>query len=792
MNNWFRFVTDSTQLTKNRIGVASCYGCHKSGEGHYGNKTVTVKNSAGVDVENSHATNASQACLDCHTDSAHRHATYFTETQGKAFKAGLHGNSSNNHYVDESGDINSTAYCGYCHSYNYSWKYNPLDGSRNVAEIRAAIGDKPLKNMANTPLSCATCHEPHGGGLSKKVVEQSDGSGKLIYSKEFVLCTSCHIVKLEAVPVEVKISATASSEDVRSLYYLDDSVYGAAKGSSAQAAEAAVGQHFFARGDGVRGLSYMGNFVKNHFATAPGKTMVTEIDAQTVVKAEATTGLNIDAAARRACSNCHDPHKAARFAPATLKSGKTLTQGELTNIQKTFAKSGHAAYTKHQWNYANFYSNAGVTASGRGCMPCHNGGEAVKFMEAVQDAWDYATGPLRSIQRIKTNGMGGASMGCVNCHDPDDAVEGPTVGGDGKRSLALSGKLRASNGNHAATHDTPSDGNFYLPAEQTFVATTSKLPSAVLAKQKGDNTLVCFTCHSGRSNVYVKNTDFADNKYRTYIHNDPAAGNVAGILLPKIKDAVYIDGLKPRSDNTSWSTHGGTETSVSNFSGVNFPKCTQCHNINKDGHSLAAYRDKDGNPLIQDITDSSLINIDKAASVYATSAGKGCYCHGDAGDATIAFSKKTAKGFAEAMDFYEDALKIAGVNLKWTGRGFQYWDTDPKWDTWDNETWATTDKGLKKFAVALTFDALIHDWGAYAHLGVPNLRQTLGEALAFIYQSKINGLGDAAGFKAWLETTAGESFTDGSGNLSKLGDAGLEFLCPNAACAYDSWKSDPW
>jgi hypothetical protein len=316
------------------------------------------------------------------------------------------------------------------------------------------------------------------------------------------------------------------------------------------------------------------------------------------------------------------------------------------------------------------------------------------------------------------------------------------------------------------------------------------LPPNVLAKQKGDNTLVCFTCHSGRSNVYVKNTDFADNKYRTYIHNDPAAGSVAGILLPKIKEAEYARGLETRSGDTNWSTHASGD---SDYSGDNFPKCTQCHNINKDGHSLAVYRDSDGNPLIQDITDSSLINIGNAASVYATKdmEGKGCKCHGLNGADMISESKKTAKGFAEAMDFYEDALKIAGVNLKWTGRGFQYWNTDPKWDTWDNETWATTDKGLKKFATALTFDALIHDWGAYAHLGVPNLRQTLGEALAFIYQNKINGVGDAVGFKTWLEN-AGEAFTDGSGTLSKLGNAGLEFLCPNAACDYDSWKSAAW
>jgi hypothetical protein len=383
-------------------------------------------------------------------------------------------------------------------------------------------------------------------------------------------------------------------------------------------------------------------------------------------------------------------------------------------------------------------------------------------------------------------------MGCVNCHDPDDTVEGPAVGGDGKRSLALSGKLRASEGNRNGRGIT--DDNFYLPAEQSFVlATTSKLPSQVLAKQKGDNTLVCFTCHSGRSNVYVKNANYTANSYGTYIHNDPAAGSVAGILLPKIKDAVFANGLETRSGDSNWSTHANGDP---NYSGDNFPKCTQCHNINKDGHSLAVYRDRDGNPLIQNITDSSLIDIDKAASVYATS-DKGCGCHGGVGDVKIAQTKNTAKGFAEVMAFYEDAFKIKSLGgfggIYWTGRGWGSTSiVTPPATTPPAATWTLGgDKEIKKFAAALTFDALIHDWGAYAHLGVGNLRQTLGEALAFIYQNKINGLGDAVGFKAWLET-AGEAFTDDSGTLSKLGPAGLEFLCPNTACDYDSWKSAAW
>jgi hypothetical protein len=384
-------------------------------------------------------------------------------------------------------------------------------------------------------------------------------------------------------------------------------------------------------------------------------------------------------------------------------------------------------------------------------------------------------------------------MGCVNCHDPDDTVEGPAVGGDGKRSLALSGKLRASEGNRNGRGIT--DDNFYLPAEQSFnLSTTSKLPSAVLTKQKGDNTLVCFTCHSGRSNVYLKNDDYAANTYGTkYIHNDPAAGNVAGILLPKIKDAVFANGLETRSGDTNWSTHANGDP---NYSGDKFPKCTQCHNINKDGHSLAVYRDSDGNPLIQDITDSSLIDIGNAASVYATALSgtedKKCSCHGLNGADRISESKNTAKGFAEVMAFYEDAFKIKSLGgfggIYWTGRG---WGTTSA-ATPPAAIWTLGgDKEIKKFAAALTFDALIHDWGAYAHLGVGNLRQTLGEALAFIYQNKINGLGDAAGFKAWLETD-GEPFTDDSGNLSKLGPAGLEFLCPNEACDYDSWKSAAW
>ncbi|MDR2104483.1 MAG: hypothetical protein LBP51_01870 [Deferribacteraceae bacterium] len=794
MNEWLRLITEPSLISDNKIGVASCKGCHTIGEGHYGNKTVTVKNSSGVDLANTHATNASQACFDCHNDTTHPtlHARYFTETQGKAFKAGLHGNSSNNHYVDEAGDIDSSAYCGYCHSYNYSWKYNPLNGSRNVAEIREQIGDAPFEKMANTPLSCATCHEPHSGGLSKKATEQVDGGGKVIFSKEFVLCTSCHIVKLDYEPAAVD-AGSGIAYNIRSQYYLDDSVYGFPLGSSARVAEAAAGQHFFshsANAQGVRGLHYMGNFVKNHFATKQGKTMVTKIDGEKVVAVEAATGLNIDAAAKRACTNCHDPHKAARFAPGVVlaNSGAALTQNMLSNIEKTYAQSAHAAYTKHQWNYANFYTNN--TTTGRGCMPCHNGGEAVKFMEAVQDAWDYAKGPLRSIQRIKTNaGIGGASLGCVNCHDPDDAVNGPNVGGDGKKAQALTGKLRASDGNHAAIYPASSDGNFYLPAEQSFSASTSKLPLKVLEKQKGDRSLVCFTCHSGRSNVFIKKDNYPSG-YGTYIHNDPGAGNVAGMLLPKIKDALFASGLEPRADLTNtpdystWSRHG-SDAGVPNFSGDKFPKCTQCHNINKEGHSLAVYTDADGNPFIQDITDSKDINLDPAAAVFA-SAEKGCSCHGANGADMINNSKATAKGFAGLMVFYEDAMKIANVHLRWPGRGWNFADTNA------TATWTSDDRGLRKFAAALTYDVLMHDWGAYAHLGRGNLRQTIGEALAFIYQSKTNNTGAAADFFDWLRD--GGDLLNGGGALSGLGlgSSGLDLLCPGGICDYDSWKSAVW
>ncbi|MDR2105494.1 MAG: hypothetical protein LBP51_07055 [Deferribacteraceae bacterium] len=200
LNLLFNFITDTALLSEDRIGGASCAGCHKIEGGHYGKKDVLVNLPGGGAVSNPNATDASWECYNCH-ESATDHnppasSRYFTENLGTAFRAGLHASSSRTAYQDAKGNIKPDSYCGFCHSYNYSWKYNPLNGSKNVAEIKALLGEHPFEKMANTPLSCATCHDPHGGGLSEKVEEVKDW-GKLIYSKEFVLCTSCHTVRLE-------------------------------------------------------------------------------------------------------------------------------------------------------------------------------------------------------------------------------------------------------------------------------------------------------------------------------------------------------------------------------------------------------------------------------------------------------------------------------------------------------------------------------------------------------------------------------------------------------------------
>jgi hypothetical protein len=758
MNDIFRFISDPLQ--RERIGGASCIGCHKSGNGHYGRKEIAVKLAGGGSVLNSNATAASWECFNCHvSSSAHNppeSGGYFAENHGKAFNSGLHANSAKTDYQNERGNILSSTYCGFCHSYNYSWKYNPLNGSKDVGEIKTLLGEHPFERMANTSLSCATCHDPHGGGLSEKVREYKDG-GKVIYSKEFILCSSCHTVKLE---YEV-------SSGSRSAYYLDGSVYGAALGSSSETVKEKAGEHFFSDTpeSGVYGLGLNGTFVKTHFASRTGETVVTGIENDTVTSAEEAAGLNIDLAAARACTGCHDPHKTSRFAPLA-----DVTQGKLSNIEESFAASGHAAYKSPAWNNARF--------GDRNCMPCHNAPEAVKFIERVRYAWDYATGPFKSIQPVSVNNSGGAALGCATCHNPSDTVTASVSGLSINAIKGVKNGLRATNGNHT-------NGKFYLPAARgVFNESTSiSLPDKVLEKQKADGSLLCFTCHAGRTDIFIKKNDFTAQSYGASAHYAPSAGNAAGLLLPKIKDASFLSGLEARvnfDDSTTWSAHAG-------ISGGEFPKCAACHDINVNGHSLAAYKDSGGKPLITE----RLADIDGISSVYSCGG-----CHGADGSEADPVSQAitSAKASAELLEFYGNALKIPEVNLRFSQESFEFWNGSG-WlgDDASPTAWSADEKGLKKFAAALTYDALLHDKGAYAHLGREGLRTVFGEALAFIYQSKTNNSGNAAGFKSWLQN-GGDSFIDSSGVLQGVESGGLEFLCPAGAgvCAYDDWKSVSW
>jgi cytochrome c553 len=333
------------------------------------------------------------------------------------------------------------------------------------------------------------------------------------------------------------------------------------------------------------------------------------------------------------------------------------------------------------------------------------------------------------------------------------------------------------------------NGKFYLPAVRgVFNAATSiSLPDKVLEKQKADGSLLCFTCHAGRTDIFTKKDDFTAQSYGISAHYAPSAGNAAGLLLPKIKDAS--NGLEARvnfDDTTTWSTHAG-------LSGGEFPKCAECHDINENGHSLAAYKDSGGKPLITEI----LTDIDGISSVY-TCGG----CHGAEGSESVPILQAitSAKASADLLEFYGNALKIPEINLRFSqerlgvefSQGFEFWNGS-EWlgdDTFP-AAWSADEKGLKKFAVALTYDALIHDKGAYAHLGRDGLRKAFGEALAFIYQSKTGNGGNAAGFKIWLQN-GGDSFIDSSGTLTGVGSGGLEFLCPEGVCAYDDWKSVSW
>jgi hypothetical protein len=625
-----------------------------------------------------------------------------------------------------------------------------------------------------------------------------------VLSQEFVLCTSCHFVQIKykwmmdeannRPAYKVLHNGSGTGGRVFTVnkfeYYWDN----------------ATGEPEDANSNHAHGGGDFGNFVKSHFK-----------DSNT-----GKGGLNINAASPTACTACHDPHSTTRFGP--IINGETaaisdteITKDQIDGILKTYSESGHA-------NYAGLGFNRNSYGGSKGCAPCHNGRQATKHMEKGT-ATAFGSNPYYGMQMQLVNGKGGTTAGCGTCHDLDKSVG--YAAADRPNGIYLSGSqiirgaLR-SNGN------VDNGDNFTLAAGgggagTPLVTRADKMPQLMFAKQKADGALACITCHGGRTSVYWKarynNTaqvtyhDNGTGANDEYAHYAPGGGVVAGVLLPKVKGAAIATSataIVPRMDftttKTNWaklSNTSGHPTSVDSY-----PKCALCHDVNSESHTFAVFKDSAGKPITAAVNKyhyGNTTKIDDITGLYLNNdKHAGCTCHGAASDSGVSRLKNDAYMFAEVMEFFEEAIQQAGDDgyaIQYYGSGgttFNVWDKDATPAAWRGNNssgtsasaeWRGLD-GYRRYLVAMVFEILHYDYGAYAHAD-GQIKDILGEALVVLHRLNSSvATTDGTTFNTWLNATA--NATVEGRNFGALSAAAKTWLCGSGTTAcedkYDEWE----
>jgi hypothetical protein len=640
-----------------------------------------------------------------------------------------------------------------------------------------------------------------------------------VLSQEFVLCTSCHFVQ-----IKYKWMMDENDPTLPAYRVLHDGAGAGGRVFSVKKFEYfwdnATGEPEDANSGHAHGGGDFANFVTSHFK-----------DSNT-----GKGGLNINAASPTACTACHDPHSTTRFGPMirgekAAISDKEVTKGQIDGIVKTYSESGHA-------NYAGVGFNRQSYGGSRGCAPCHNGRQATKhMMRGTTTA--FGSNPYTGMQMQTVNGKGGTTAGCGTCHDLDKSVgyeyertEREDYIADGiylSGSQILRGFLRSDgndgNGFRLAAGGGGAGGALQNQITGALYPVTTRndpMPATMFEKQKADGGLVCITCHGGRTSVYWKGRFSATNQKTyhdngtgandEYAHYAPGGGVVAGVLLPKVRGVM--DGttttITPRMDftaKTNWaklSTRSGHPTSVDDY-----PKCALCHDVNSESHTFAVFKDAAGKPITAAVNKynySDTTKIDDIKGLYLNnSTHAGCSCHGATSSDGVDKLKNDAYMFAEVMEFFEEAIQQIGDDtyaIQYFGSGgttFKVWNgtawvnnrsnaptttNPPSVDSTPSPEWTN----IKRYIVAMVFETLHYDYGAYAHAD-GQIKDILGEALVLLYNLN-KGTTTDTGFQTWLDdvtnTTAGASGTV----FGALSSDAQEWLCGTAGCAakFNDWK----
>ncbi|MDR2883836.1 MAG: hypothetical protein LBV09_01865 [Deferribacteraceae bacterium] len=656
------------------------------------------------------------------------------------------------------------AICAVCHTATAAAAYNTFTGSKSDDEIVAAAAyldtedDDAIDlfeaavggaNMSATPLGCATCHNAHTGGLvTKGDVYQKftfkdvdlDGAGEgeetedfenemLVYSKEYILCTSCHVVKLDVVQSLAYDDADHSgTQDAGEYfepseileYYLDGDVYNTMVVGEEPNSDA--GHHID---------EYFMNFAASHFATAEGEKTMTSFAATdpnqpwlggTVGAMSETKGFGVWPNSSRACTSCHNPHSTSKFGEVVAGgvSGEAVTKDGVENIAQTWAASAHGAQGGH--------FNGGNYAQKR-CAPCHDGGNALKFMKNGARA-AFASNVELGMQ-TQVDGNGNAVM-CATCHDLDtlDAANSGTITGK-LRTVVTTDFTVADDPRTAAENDAITVngwlqnaggyGNTKGDALATYILNNT-IPTANISAK----SLVCLTCHSGGSrgtvagtaatggNAWTRVQQFNSGAATVYANSGAAAlhraeGAVAtGLGYISVKTATDTS-VALLSDLATASTLPVMDTGTMTHSKNNLEyTCVGCHDVSATSHSFRT----------------------------ANAATGSCApCH------TAVDGSKT-NTYGVGVTAATKVLTAKNGAAKWT---------------------VTTDMVGKKYAIAGNMAALAQDKAPWAH-GGNKAKEAIGQSLKAIYLGDGNA-DDAATFYTWI----GE-------------EVAANYICTDAAC----------
>jgi predicted CXXCH cytochrome family protein len=500
--------------------VVGCEDCHGAGSNH-----VNLPNQEDV----AYPAPTTEQCAQCHDGAEHiKYHPFYPEIASR-FETSRH-----------AAQHARNGFCSACHSHQGGIENLSSGRKTSLAELEEKYNENtsqayllPVGSdtiVGVTEKQCATCHDPHkaalrGEGDTVQSVTWDDDADPLtgdvtedftVFSAEFNLCTTCHMVDLKATfneehelfEYELSEAYTAAS-----LVNADSGTYNFGQVMLDEGGATVVDEN----GDAVYhpnnrvfyhdGASGNGRtFVDTHFG---GQILSHLVDFGGGDADQPIKGYNVNAANEDSCTICHDPHTAGKLLSATSSTGLEGYPDILENNAISYAEG-----------LGEFHTDYLGDAMGHGCRPCHDGG--APFVGWV-------------VGGSAPSGSATGTIGCRSCHE---LQQGNAVPGDNNEEA------------FAQVREFAEGHEFAF--ESGAVVDVADL---------GVNQ-ICFECHKGRVGV-KPDADTTTQVYGvSYLHYAPVFATLFGNesqMVPTYADKTYVG-------------------KFAHFDGTEFG-CVDCHNV---------------------------------------------------------------------------------------------------------------------------------------------------------------------------------------------------------------------